>query len=431
MASRDLRADARAILSAGLAAVEPGAAIRRHLRREGSRLLLPRESALDLPDGPCVVAVAVGKAATAMALALEEILGDRLDRGLIVRPHGQEGRLRSLPILEAAHPLPDEAGLQASAALGALLDGCDRGTLLVAAISGGASSLLPAPPPGLHLEELRRTGDLLLRSGAGIREINAVRGHLSCLGAGGAAARAGGATILSLVLSDVPGDDPSVVGGGPFAPDPSLFRDAWQVLDDRGLLEALPGAVREHLAAGLRGERPETPKPGAACFRRARTLVVGSCGLALRACRGAAEALGYAVLEPAVGPSMSAEALGRHHAELARRLASGRGPVPVPACILTGGEPPVQVRGSGRGGRCQHLALAAAEGLAGLDGALLLAAATDGRDGSTDAAGAFADGGSMARAAALGLDVRAALGACDSHRIFSALGDLLVTGPSG
>ncbi len=428
-----LRAHAREILDAGLAAAAPGPAVRRALRLEGSRLRLdgdPREL-LELGAFRRILAVGAGKAAATMGSAVEDLLGDRLEGGFLVTKDGHGLPLQRLTLAEAAHPIPDHRSVEAAGILSRLLDGCGDDTLILALISGGASALLARPAPGLTLEDKARTSALLLRSGADIAACNTVRKHLSAIKGGAAARRAAPATVLALLLSDVIGDPPAVIGSGPFAPDPGTFGDALRILDDGALLGRVPGAVRAHLEAGARGERPETPKPGDPCFDRVHSRVVASNRDSLAAARTAAEALGYAVVDLGGTQAGPVEALARRHLELARRIRAGTGPVGTPGCVLSGGEPTVEVRGDGRGGRNQHLALAAVAGIAGIPNALLLSAGTDGTDGPTDAAGALIDTATAARARAAGLDPAASLRAFDAYPFFEALGDLLITGPTG
>ncbi|MFH1530033.1 MAG: DUF4147 domain-containing protein [Pseudomonadota bacterium] len=428
----DLRDHARRILAAGLQAAAPGAAMRRALRRDGDNLFLTREERrFDLGILGGVVAVGAGKAAAAMGMALEEILGDRLDGGLLVTKDGHGRALERLGLVEAAHPVPDARGLRAAGTMGRLLDSCGSDTLILALVSGGASALLSLPAKGLSLEDKAATNEVLLGSGADIAACNTVRKHLSSIKGGHAARRAAPATVVALLLSDVIGDSPAVIGSGPFAADPTTYADALRVLDTHGLIEAVPSAVRRHLEAGVRGERPETPKPGEPIFDRIHTRVIASNRDSLAACRAAAEALGYAVHDLGGALDAPAEDVAALHADLARRIRANAGPVPAPACVLSGGEPTVLVIGPGQGGRNQHLALAAVPLLAGLEGTVLLSAGTDGTDGPTNSAGAWADGTSAERAAQAGLDPVSALRSCDASAFFHALGDLVVTGPTG
>jgi hydroxypyruvate reductase len=300
------------------------------------------------------------------------------------------------------------------------------GDALCVLLSGGASSLLSAPIPGLSLEDLARTTRALLEGGAAIDELNAVRKHLSRT-AGGRLARACSAGVIELLaVSDVPGDRLDVIGSGPFAADPSRFADALAVLERRARPQAVPSAVWEELRAGARGEREETPKPGAPELARVRSTLVATSAMAVAAALDAARRRGLdarIVSEPLAGEA-------RDEAERLVSLAAAARPAR-PLCLVAAGETAVSVRGAGRGGRNQELALAAALALESLPDIVLLAAGTDGRDGPTDAAGAFADAETVARGRAAGVDARRALADNDAHGFFAAEGGLLRTGPTG
>jgi glycerate-2-kinase len=292
-------------------------------------------------------------------------------------------------------------------------------------LSGGASALLTRPLPGLALGDLAATTRALLACGAGIDELNTVRKHLVDLAGGRLARAAGAGRVELLAISDVHGDRLDLIGSGPCTPDPSTFADALAVIERRGLRGTLPPPVVTELEAGAHGERPESPKPGDPTFARVRSRILASNATALSAARSAAERCGLAPILATAALRGEARVVGRRLAALARATRRTR-----PLCLLAGGETTVTVRGAGRGGRCQELALAAALELAGESGVMLLAAGTDGSDGPTDAAGAFADGGSVARGAARNADARSALAGNDAHAFFAAEGSLLHTGPT-
>jgi glycerate-2-kinase len=411
------------LLHAALAAVDPSRVIRAAVSRHGGVLSI---SGAPVPSGVRLRVLAAGKAAPGMAAALEEIAGDRIAGGLVVTKDGHGRPLAALALREAGHPVPDARSEEAGRALLACARDGDRGEVIVVLLSGGASALLACPLPGLTREAVARTTTLLLASGAAIDELNCVRKHL-CDVTGGRLARAvGGRAIHLLAISDVIGDRLDVIGSGPCTADPTTYADALGVLRARGLAEAVPAAVRGHLEAGMRGERPESPKAGEACFSAVRATVVASNRDALRAAREAAEAAGLRFVTLAGALQGEAREAGRRLAALAR-AARPR----APTLVAAGGETTVALRGTGRGGRNQELALAAAVGLAGLPGATLLAAGTDGTDGPTDAAGAIADGGTVARGAACGASAAEALAGNDSHSFFLREGGLLRTGPTG
>jgi hydroxypyruvate reductase len=358
-----------------------------------------------------------------MAAAVEEVLGDRISDGLAVVKDGYTGETRRTAVVEAGHPVPDARGEAGAARLLALADSAREEDLVLVLVSGGASALTPAPVPPVTLAEKQGVTRLLLRAGATINELNAVRKHLSRFKGGQLARAAAPARVLTLVLSDVIGDPLDVIGSGPTAPDPTSFAGALDVLAARGVRDAAPRAVLERLEAGRRGEVPETPKPGDPLFERVTHVVVGNNQVVVEAAAQAAASLGY----PA---HVLTRALQGEAREVARDLIERARALPAPACVIAAGETTVTVRGQGQGGRCQELALSAALALE-LDGqTVVLAAGTDGTDGPTDAAGAIVDGGTRGRAEAAGCDSRAALDANDSHRALAAAGELLVTGPT-
>jgi hydroxypyruvate reductase len=425
----NLKRDATAIFLAGVAAVEPRRAVRAHLRLRGG-VVEAGGRRLRLAPGGRVWVVGAGKAAAPMAGAVETLFGARVAGGLVVTKYGHGEPLRTVALREAGHPVPDQAGVEAARDLAALLGGVSAHDLVVCVISGGGSALLPSPVEGIALAEKQEVTRLLLGCGATIGEINAVRKHLSSLKGGGLARRALPARLLTLILSDVVGDPLDVIASGPTVPDPSTYADALAVLARHGLTGQVPPAVRAHLEAGARGQRPETPKPGDPVFARATNLMVGTNALAVAAAARQARRLGYRPLVLSTTVTGETREVAAVHAALARELAASGRPIRRPACLLSGGETTVTLRGKGKGGRNQEFALAASLGITGLRRVAVLSAGTDGNDGPTDAAGAYVDGDTVARAEAAGLDPVAALDGNDAYPLFEALGDLIVTGPT-
>ncbi len=426
----ELRQEALTIFRAALRAVDPEEAVLRHLSVGHYGL---RVGAQELPwrEVDRIWVVAYGKASVAMARAVERRLGDRISGGLVVTPHGTGERLAQLEVVEASHPLPGSDGEAAARRVVNLLRGAGERDLVVCLISGGGSALLPLPAEGLTLQDKVLTTDLLLRSGATIVEINIVRKHLSGLKGGRLAQAAHPARVVALVVSDVVGDRLDAIASGPLSPDPTTYVDALGVLKRYELLERVPARVRDHLQRGAAGELPETPKPGDPVFQRVAVHVVAGLAQAVEAAAQEAGRLGYRVAVLTTSLEGEAREVGRVVAGLAREEAQRSRPVPKPACLVLGGETTVTVRGQGRGGRNQELALAAALGIEGLPGLLVAAFATDGRDGPTDAAGALADGFTVKRARHLGLDPRRLLDENDSYAFFDSLDDLVRTGPTG
>jgi hydroxypyruvate reductase len=420
-----------ALIEAALAAVEPTAAVLRHVALTGERLRVGDER-IDLARVRRIRVLGAGKPVVPMAAALARLLGDRLTDGLVITKHGHgEGRDGCGPIevVEAGHPLPDEPGVAAARRLADLAADLDEHDLLLAPIAGGGSALLTLPAPGLTLADLRATTDLLLRAGASIEQLNAVRKHLSAIKGGQLARLAAPARVAALVLSDVIGDPLDGIASGPLAPDPTTFADAWAVIEQFALAGRLPEPVRELLERGVAGAIEDTPAPGAALFDRVTHQLVGNNPQAAQAVAAAASDLGFATRveeAPLLGEAREA---GVWAANEAKRLAAA--PVAErPACLVRGGETTVTVTGNGAGGRNQELALAAAIALEGVADVAVVTLATDGQDGPTDAAGAIATGATLSRAAELGLDPRAHLARNDSHRFFGPLGDLIETGPT-
>jgi glycerate 2-kinase len=423
----------RAVQNAALLAVEPAAAVRRHVACLGGSLIVDGKG-YDLAEVEHVWVVGAGKASPGMSAALLDILGSRITSGMVITKYGHTTTNldpRPVEIVEAGHPLPDEAGMDAARRMMSLLDEVTERDLVLAVLSGGGSALLTLPASDLTLADLQETTDLLLRSGATIVELNAVRKHLSSIKGGGLARSASPAQLIGLILSDVVGDPLDVIASGPTAPDPTTFRDAWMVLEQYRLVEQVPVAVRVHLEAGVDGTLCDTPKPGDPLFTRVQNVVIGSNRLAAETAVQEAGRQGLNALLLSTFVEGEARQVGLVAAALAKELVCHDRPVPRPACLVWGGETTVTLRGHGRGGRNQELALAAVVSIAGLPNVLLVCFGTDGTDGPTDAAGAVATGETLERAKALGLDPFAHLSDNDAYPFFGALGDLIRTGPTG
>jgi len=402
-----MKRDALAIFQAALAAADPEISTFQTLNR----------LKLSLEKFERVYLVAIGKAAVGMAAAIEKFAGKRLTAGIVLTKYGHTNRnLRTAKIREAAHPVPDAAGLAASEEMEQLLRTLNARDLLITAISGGSSALLSAPAPGITLEDKQLTTDLLLKSGADIFELNAVRKHLSRLKGGQLAALAYPATVIGLLLSDVIGDPVDVIGSGPTAPDPSTFQDARHVLAKYNLTDLVPASVRQRLETSSE----ETPKPSNPLFKHVRNIITASNRQALTAAAAKARALGYRPLILSSSMQGEAKEVARVHAAILRDA-------PPKSCILSGGETTVTVRGKGRGGRNQELALALAIDIAGVPNVAALCAGTDGSDGPTDAAGAFVTGQTISNLT----EARQYLAANNSYEFLDPLKALIKTGPTG
>ncbi len=361
-----------------------------------------------------------------MARAALEVLGAETPGDVVGA--GMVERLGAIRIHVGGHPLPTAGSVAGTAAILARIAASPPETLILFLLSGGASALLASPAAGVTLDAKREVTARLLGCGAPIAEMNAVRKHLSGVKGGLLAKRAAGRRIWALILSDVVGDDLATIGSGPTAPDPTTFGDALSVLARYGIADEVPVSMLEHLRTGVTGRYDETPKAGDPCFRHVRHEIIGTNRRALDAGAQRARELGLdAVVREAPIHGDTTRAAEEFAADLLRQ----RRVVTGPTCILAGGETTVIVRGRGRGGRNQEFALAAALALDGADGVALLSAGTDGIDGPTDAAGAFASGGTAGAARARGLDPRGALDANDSWSFFAALGDLFSPGATG
>ncbi len=396
------------VFQAALAAADPALCVPPHLPAA--------------PKGRTVV-VGAGKASAAMAKAVEDHWQGALS-GLVITRYGHAVPCSRIEIVEAAHPVPDEAGRQAAARILDMVQGLSADDLVLCLISGGGSALLSLPAPGLSLEDKQAVNRALLKCGATISEMNCLRKHLSAIKGGRLAAAAAPARTVSLLISDVPGDDPSIIASGPTVPDPSSAADALAVLE-KYAIEA-PEAVATH----LRGGRDETPKPGDPRLAGAETVLIASPQESLEAAARAAREAG--VTPYILGDRIEGEArqVAEMHADIARQAAARGEPVAPPALILSGGETTVTVRGKGRGGRNAEFLLALIVALDGAPGIHAIACDTDGIDGTEDNAGALTGPDSLARAAGLGLDARARLAENDGYGFFEALGDLVKTGPT-
>jgi glycerate 2-kinase len=409
---------------AALAAVDPFLALTPHLMQVRERY---RTGGFDR-----MVVAGFGKAAVPMALAAEELLEAEISCGLVIVPHGS--KLSALPrhieVATAAHPHPDQAGVAATARILELARQADEKTLLLLLVSGGGSALLTSPAPGITLEQKLQTSRLLMEAGADIQELNTVRKHLSKVKGGRLAALAYPARIVTLAISDVPGDHPDVIASGPAYPDPTRFSDALAILERTGISARVPEPVRELLSRGAAGAIPETPKPGDPLFSLVTTVIAARNRDAREAAARAARHLELKVRISDVDVCGEARKAGQIAAEEALRekekLAPGER-----LCLVSGGETTVRVVGKGKGGRNQEMALAFALAIDGVSGITFLSAGTDGIDGPTDAAGGIVDGNTAAAARGAGLDPARFLADNDAYSLLSRCAALVKTGPTG
>lgn len=420
------------LVRAALQAVAPDSAVLRHLHLEGNRLCLTAEGMTweaDLDTFRRIRVLGAGKGAAPMAEALENLLGDHITDGLIVVKYGHdlpsEQALQRVRVREGGHPVPDASGAEATRELLDMARECGKDDLLLCVFTGGASALTPALSPGISLDDLRTLTAQLLECGATIHEINTIRKHLSCFSGGGLARAAFPATVLSLIVSDVVGDNLDVIASGPTVPDSTTFADCWRVIEKYDLTQRTPARIRAHLRKGLDGLIPETLKAGDPAFARIRNVLVATVQQALEA--AAAEAQVQGRIPRILTTTLTGEARICAQELVAEAVRAQTG---VPLCLLAGGESTVTIQGTGLGGRNQEMALAALLALEGTTGIHMVCVGTDGTDGPTDAAGGFACSGDLARIRALGLEPRVSLDNNDSYTLLDAAGCLLRTGPT-
>jgi glycerate 2-kinase len=424
-----LRAHAREIFLAGLRAADPLDAVKKSARLRNDHLQVANRT-YTLSRIRHVFVTGCGKAAARMALAIEDLLGDRVDDGVVVVKYGYDLPLRRIKVVGAGHPIPDQAGLDGARQIVELVRAAGESDLVLFLISGGGSALFPGPADSLTLADKQRTTQMLLQSGATIQEINAVRKHISKLKGGRFAKLVAPAHLVALILSDVVGDSLETIASGPTVGDATTYADCLEIIQRYDLREKIPDSVVNLLRRGAQGAVDETPKPSDAVFQKVQNVVIGSNQTALKAAQLQAEALGYHTQILSSSIEGESRAVARSHSALVKEIALADKPVRRPACVISGGETTVIVRGDGLGGRNQEFALAAAIQIDGLDGAVVLSAGTDGTDGVTDAAGGIVDGSTIQRGRAKGLDATAFLIRNDSYRFLKATEDLLITGPT-
>jgi hydroxypyruvate reductase len=432
IASLAERVDVMAIMDAALSAADPLQIAKSNLKLVETNLFIG-DAEYDLDQLNRIRVVGMGKGSVPMAKALVEILGIRIERGIIVTKHSDAKsgrRIGTLEEIQAGHPVPDKRSVEAATKITRLAAELGEGDLLITLITGGASALVTKPAPGLSLQDIQTTNRVLLDSGASIQELNTVRKHLSSIKGGQLAQITAPARTVSLIISDVVGDNISMVGSGPTAPDETTFADAVKILESYHLMSKLPNRVRERLLGGRYGLIEETPKFGDPVFNLTNNMLVGSNRLVAEAAVARARELGYNSFVLTAQMEGEAREVGKNAARLAREISEKGEPVNKPACVVLGGETTVTIHGSGKGGRNQELALAAAMHLKGIPNVLVAALATDGGDGPTDCAGAVATGDTVFRGANQGIDPLKCLMENDAYHFFAPLDDLLFTGPT-
>jgi glycerate 2-kinase len=430
----EMKRMAKAIFSKTLSAVDPSKILKDRIRIEKDRLWIRieenSENIFDLNTFHKIFLVGTGKASNSMAKAVEEIFGDRMTKGVVTTKYGHLLSLKKTEIIEAGHPIPDQKGYEGAKKIHSLLKKTGPKDLVIFILSGGGSALLPFPADGIELKEKQEMTQLLLDCGADIKEINTIRKHISRMKGGWLTRWAYPSTVIGFILSDVVGDQLDVIGSGPTVPDPSTFEEAWEILKKYDLLNEISPSIQKHLLLGKEGKVEETPKPGDVVFERVYNSLIGSNILALRAAEKEASSLGLNTLILSSSIEGETKEAARFHTAIAKEVISSGNPIPKPACILSGGETTVTIKGNGLGGRNQEFALAGALEISGIEKVVLLSGGTDGTDGPTDASGAMVDHTTVHRAKSMGLDPKAHLENNDAYPFFQKLGDLLITGPT-
>lgn len=427
--TRAQREKALPILSAALEAVDPVAAIKRHMALRGSELRFGDRN-YDLDRYHRIYVIGGGKAGGSMAQAAERVLGDRLTAGTISTKYGYLADTKIVRINEAGHPIPDAAGMAGARQMLDLASSASEGDLVICLISGGGSALMTLPVEGVGLEDMEVLTSSLLCCGATINEINTIRKHLSQIKGGNLSRAAYPADVVSLILSDVVGNPLDVIASGPTVPDPSSFANAYEIVQRYDLEEELPFSIIEHLRRGRDGGVPETPKEADPLFAKTYNLIIASNEIAAQAAIEEAKDAGFHTMLLSTFVEGEAREVAHVFCAIAKEILHSGRPLPRPACVVAGGETTVTIRGEGKGGRNQELALSAAIQLDGLDETMIVALATDGTDGPTDAAGAIADGSTLRCARSKKLLARDYLANNDSYHFFEQLDDLLLTGPT-
>ena len=426
----DIKPFARSIFNEALKAADPYRGIMNAVSiRDGDIVIAGVQYPADRYTK--VVVVGGGKASPRMGEALEKILGNRISGGWINTKDGHALPLKYCTVHECGHPVPDERGIYGTRRIEAILDEADEETLVIGLLSGGGSALMPSPADGISLDEKQQITSKLLKAGASIYELNAVRKHLSGLKGGGMARRAVPAGLHVLILSDVIGDRLDVIASGPAVADSSTYGDCIDICTRYGILDSLPASIQNRFSDGAAGKIPETAKHGDAFLSPVKNTLIGNNRISVEAARQEAKKMGYNTVVLSTMVEGEASEIGTFFAVIASEIVQSGNPVPMPACVISGGETTVTVRGNGMGGRNQEMALAVAQRLSGLEGFAFLSGGTDGTDGPTDAAGGVVDGGTTAKGAVRGLGIAGFLENNDSYHYLKAVDGLVVTGPTG
>jgi glycerate 2-kinase len=422
------------ILTTAINGIDAGAAIKRHITRDAASLVI-EGIMYDLSTFKRVFVIGAGKACIPMANTIQELLHDQITRGLIITKDkysntDRRGNVANIKIIEAGHPLPDKRNLYATFKLLSIISNLNSDDLVIILLSGGGSALLMNPAQGITLPEIQATTEMLLFCGAPINEINTIRKHIDLFKGGGLLKFLAPATVISLILSDVVGDNLEVIASGPTVADPTTYNDAWAILNKYQLLDNIPPKIKSHIYAGVHGDIPETIKPGDPLLSRTTNILIGKNLDVVNIALTKARMYGFNVQILPTPIQGEASQIGNSLSENAKALLAFSSSNTKPACLIAGGETTVTKKGTGKGGRNQELALASVINLSGSDQWVLISLATDGEDGSTDAAGAVTTNETYGRGLVMGLDPTDYLSRNDSYHYFKALNDLIKTGPT-
>lgn len=424
-----MRSHATRIFKKALQAVEPFSAVQEYCRVRNGTLFIDNRS-YQLANFKNIYIIGFGKATAPMAQAVESILGDKITSGVILVKYGHTAELKKVRTIEAGHPVPDSNGMNGTEEILSLLTATEADDLVLCLVSGGGSALLSLPCKNISLKDKQETNKILLSCGASIHEMNAIRKHISKVKGGRLAETIHPATLISLILSDVVGDDLDVIASGPTVPDQSTYQECMKIILKYDMYEKLPKSVVHHIEKGMKGSIPESPKPGNSIFQATEHVIIGSNTRAVIAAEREAQKLNYHTIILSSMIEGETKEVAKVHTAIAKEILRTGNPITTPACILSGGETTVTIRGDGLGGRNQEFVLSTVRDIASSKNIVVLSGGTDGNDGPTDAAGAVADSGTLARAFNLGLNPEDYLANNDSYHFFKEVDRLLITGPT-
>ncbi len=426
----NLRKHADEIFKHVLSTLDSESLVKKKVSINDSTLLVDQRE-YNLKDYEHIYVIGGGKACAPMAKTIEEILGDRLEDGIVVVKYGHSLPLKKISTIEASHPIPDANGLEGASEILRLLSGTGEKDLVICLISGGGSALLVQPQKEIALQDIQTTSNELLACGATIDEINAVRKHLSIIKGGHLAHASYPSTLITLILSDVIGDPLDIIASGPTVPDESTFEDACKVIGKYSLEDRIPDSVCKLLKKGQSGETRENPKQGDKVFTNTQNVIIGSNKIALEAAKEKAADLGYNTIILSSMVQGESKDAAIFFSAIAKEVCHTGTPLSKPACIIAGGETTVTIKGNGKGGRNQEFALSAAMEIEGYDGIVILSAGTDGTDGPTDATGAIVDSNTCKSARErFCLKPEDYLSRNDSYNFFNKTGEHIITGPT-